>query len=197
MFIPATLLSIFLMQTLCRIENHSFFLPIQFRQVNGSNDSWRSLLPNAATSFSWEDLSRERYLELLIDGDDPLTSQKYDIDEIKDHQPIQVTGGPRRSLRVTILREEKINVIKISDWMPLNEVPALINRSVSFVQQVSESKHQLQSSTLVSDSEFHFILEVTELGLSIVDHTPEEILYLSLKKFMLSYSAGLGSGISR
>ncbi|KAH6757936.1 calcium-dependent lipid-binding family protein [Perilla frutescens var. hirtella] len=178
-----------------RIENHSFFLPLHFRQVNGSNDSWRSLLPNAATSFSWEDLGRERYLELLIDGDDPLKSLKYDIDEIKDHQPIQVSGGPRRSLRVTIVREEKVNVVKISDWMPENDVPALLDRSVSFVQQVSESKYQ--PSTLVSDSEFHFILEVVELGLSIVDHTPEEILYLSLKSFLLSYSTGLGSGISR
>lgn len=185
------------MRAFCRIENHSFFLPIQFRQANGSSDSWRSLLPNASASFSWEDLGRERSLELLIDGDDPSSSQKYNIDEIKDHQPIQVTGGPRRNLRVTIFREEKVNVVAISDWMPESEVPALLNRSVSSVRQVSESNYQLQPSTLVSESEFHFILEVAELGLSIIDHTPEEILYLSLKNFLLSYSTGLGSGISR
>ncbi|XP_057809782.1 uncharacterized protein LOC131024279 [Salvia miltiorrhiza] len=180
-----------------RIENHSIYLPIQFRQVNGSSDSWRSLLPNASASFSWEDLGKERYLELLVDGDDPLSSQKYNIDEIKDHQPIPVAGGPRRNLRVTIIREEKVNVVKISDWMPENDVPVLLNRSASMVQQVSESNYQLEPSPLVSESEFHFILEVAELGLSIVDHTPEEILYLSLKTFMLSYSTGLGSGISR
>lgn len=182
------------MQAFCRIENHSFFLPIQFRQVNGSSDSWRSLLPNASASFSWEDLGRERCLELLVDGDDPFSSQKYNIDEIKDHQPSPVAGGPRRNLRVTIIREEKVNVVKISDWMPENEVPELLNRSASFVQQVTD---QLQPPMPVAESEFHFILEVSELGLSIVDHTPEEILYLSLKTFMLSYSTGLGSGISR
>ncbi|KAL3812236.1 hypothetical protein ACJIZ3_013504 [Penstemon smallii] len=174
-----------------RIENRSFFLPIRFRQVHSSKDSWRSLLPNAAASFSWEDLGRQRYLELLVDGNDSTTSQKYDIDEIKDHQPIQVVGGPRRGLRVTIIREEKVNVVKISDWMPENDAPTLLNRSPS-LQQIYESK-----STLASDSEFHLILEVAELGLSIVDHTPEEILYLSLQNFLLSYSTGLGSGISR
>ncbi|PIN00426.1 hypothetical protein CDL12_27074 [Handroanthus impetiginosus] len=180
-----------------RIENRSFFLPIQFRQVNGSKDSWRSLLPNAAAAFSWEDLGRERYLELLIDGNDPMTSQKYDIDEIKDHHPVQVAGGRKTGLRVTIIREEKVNVVKISDWMPENEAPTLLNRSVSSVQQISESVSQLQPSAFVSDSEFHLILEVAELGLSIVDHTPEEILYLSLRNFLLSYSTGLGAGISR
>ncbi|XP_012842600.1 PREDICTED: uncharacterized protein LOC105962815 isoform X1 [Erythranthe guttata] len=180
-----------------RIENRSLFLPIQFRQVSGSTDSWRSLLPNAAASFSWEDLGRERCLELFIDGDDPRTTQKYDIDEIKDHQPVQVAGGPRRGLRVTIIREEKVNVVKISDWMPENEAPMLLNRSLSYVQQISENKSQLQPSTFNSDCEFHLILEVAELGLSVVDHTPEEILYLSLQNFLLSYSTGLGSGISR
>ncbi|KAL8484750.1 hypothetical protein ACS0TY_027161 [Phlomoides rotata] len=178
-----------------RIENHSFFLPIQFRQLNGSKESWRPLLPNAAASFSWDDLGRERYLEVLIDGDDPVMSRKYDIDEIKDHQPIQATGGPRRGLRVTIIREEKVNVVRISDWMPENEAIPL-NRSPS-LQSISDSNYQLQPSTFVSDHEFHFILEVADLGLSIIDHTPEEILYLSLQNFLLSYSTGLGSGISR
>ncbi|KAG8370579.1 hypothetical protein BUALT_Bualt14G0131800 [Buddleja alternifolia] len=180
-----------------RIENRSFFLPVQFRQVNGSTDSWRSLLPNAAAAFWWEDLGRQRYLEILIDGNDPMTSQTYDIDEIKDHHPIQVSGGPRRGLRVAIVREERVNVVKISDWMPENEAPTLLNRSISSSQQISESKSQLQPSTFVSEHEFHLILEVAELGLSIIDHTPEEILYFSLQNFLLSYSTGLGSGISR
>lgn len=108
-----------------------------------------------------------------------------------------MAGGPRRGLRVTIVREGKVNVVKISDWMPENEEPTILNRSLSSVQQISENKSQLQQSTFVSDCEFHLILEVAELGLSIVDHTPEEILYFSLQNFMLSYSTGLGSGISR
>ncbi|XP_051130647.1 uncharacterized protein LOC127251100 isoform X2 [Andrographis paniculata] len=179
-----------------RIENHSFYLAIRFRQVNGSEESWRLLLPNAATSFSWEDLGREQYLELLLEGDDPMTSQIYNIDEIKDHLPIQVSGGHWRGLRVSVIREEKVNVVKI-DWIEENEVPILLNRTLSSVQQISDTKSHLQPSSNASDCEFHLILEVAELGLSVVDHTPEEILYLSLQNFFLSYSTGLGAGINR
>ncbi|XP_073302377.1 uncharacterized protein [Primulina huaijiensis] len=180
-----------------RIENRSLFLPIQYRQVNGSKDSWRSLLPNAAAPFSWEDLGRQRYLELLINGDDPSTSQIYDIDEINDHQPIPVSGRPGRPLRVTILREEKVNVVQISDWMPDEEAPRLLNRSLSSLLQISDNKYQSKQSTCSSYGEFHLIVEVADLGLSIIDHTPEEILYCSLQNFLLSHSTGLGSGISR
>ncbi|EPS74076.1 hypothetical protein M569_00677, partial [Genlisea aurea] len=180
-----------------RIENHSFFLPLQFRQVGSCKGSWRSLPPSSAVSFSWEDLGREKKLELLLEGSDSMTSLKYDIDEIKDHLPVLVSNGPQKLIRVTIIREEKLNVVKISDWMSENTVPITLTRSVSSAQQISDAKSQLQESMIISDNEFHLTLEVAELGLSIVDHTPEEILYLSLQNFLLSYSTGLGSGISR
>ncbi|XP_057475541.1 uncharacterized protein LOC130763619 isoform X1 [Actinidia eriantha] len=176
-----------------RIENHSMFLPIRFRQVDGATDSWRSLQPNSAASFLWEDLGRQRLLEVLVDGTDPLKSQKYNIDEISDHQPIYVTGGLSKALRVTILREEKTNVVKITDWMPEND--AIIKQKVPIsLLQFSGSDYQ-QSNT--SNCEFHVIIEVAELGLSIIDHTPEEILYMSVQNLLLAYSTGLDSGISR
>lgn len=181
-----------------RIENRSMFLPIRFRQVDGASDSWRSLLPNAAASFLWEDLGRRRLLELLVDGTDPLRSEKYDIDEIFDHLPIHVAGGPARALRVTVIKEEKTNVIKISDWMPENEPPTTISRSMPLsLSAASGNDYQNQQFLSTSDCEFHLIVELPELGLSIIDHTPEEILYLSIQNLMLSHSTGLGSGISR
>lgn len=178
-----------------RIENHSLFLPIRFQQVDGSSDSWQSLLPNSSASFSWEDLSRPRQLELLVDGDDRSKSLKYSIDEISDHQPVFVSEEPTRVLRINILREDKVNVIKISDWMPENEPEATLSRSTSFSSMPISENDNLQQSTL--NSEFHVIFEIAELGLSIIDHTPEEILYLSLQSLLLSYSTGLGSGITR
>lgn len=173
-------------------------MPIRFQQVDGASDSWRSLLPNASASFLWEDLGRPRLLELLVDGTDHSTSLKYNIDEIFDHQPNLVNGGPNRALRVNILKEDKVNVIRISDWMPENEPHTAINRRVSSsISQISENDSQLQQSASTSNCEFHIIFEVAELGLSIIDHTPEEILYLSMQNLLLSYSTGLGSGISR
>lgn len=107
-----------------------------------------------------------------------------------------MASGPGRGLRVTVSKEEKVTVVKISDWMPMNEPPTNLYRSPS-LGQISTNNAQLNSSTSTSDCEFHFNVEVAELGLSLVDHTPEEILYLSLQGFLLSYSTGLGSGISR
>jgi vacuolar protein sorting-associated protein 13A/C len=184
-----------------RIENRSMLLPIRFRQVDGSYDSWQLLLPNAAASFMWEDLGRKRVFEIMVDGTDPQSSMKYNIDDIFDHLPTYTDGGPpARAMRVTVLKEEKINVVKISDWMPENE-PPMIKRTPSSVSEISTSDshiqphHQQQSST--SNCEFHVIVEIAELGISVIDHTPEEILYLSVQSLLLSSSTGLGSGISR
>ncbi|CAH9120434.1 unnamed protein product [Cuscuta epithymum] len=177
-----------------RIENRSLLLPIRVRQVDGTNDSWRVILPNASASFSWEDLGRERLIELLIEGTNPASSRKYNIDEISDHQPTYAARRPEKALRVTVLKEEKMNVIRIIDWMPLNDTPANLNRTPS---SHITGNSQSQQSLYTSDSEFHAIVEVAELGLSIIDHTPEEILYLSVQSLVLSYSTGLGSGVSR
>ncbi|CAL5346801.1 unnamed protein product [Camellia sinensis] len=176
-------------------RNCSLFLPVSFRQVDGTSDSWRSLLPNSAASLLWEDLGRRRLLELLVDGTDPLKSQTYNIDEISDHQPIHVAGGPSKALCVSILKEEKINVIKLSDWMPEND--AIVNQNVpSSLSQLSGNDFQHRQSN-TSNCEFHVIIELAELGLSIIDHTPEEILYMSVQNLLLSYSTVLDSGIRK
>ncbi|XP_044485071.1 uncharacterized protein LOC123210663 isoform X2 [Mangifera indica] len=182
-----------------RIENCSMFLPVRFRQVDGTSDSWRFLLPNSAASFLWEDLGRRHLLELVVDGTDISKSEKYDIDEIFDHQPnMGAAGGPAAALRVTILKEERTNVVKITDWMPENEPAAIMSRRIqSPLSQVSRNDSQNQQSLSSLDCEFHVIVELAELGISIVDHTPEEILYLSVQNVLLAYSTGLGSGFSR
>ncbi|XP_052204938.1 uncharacterized protein LOC127809843 isoform X2 [Diospyros lotus] len=178
-----------------RIENRSMFLPMRFRQVDGANDSWRFLLPNSAASFLWEDLGRQRLLELLVDGSDPLKSEKYNVDEISDHQPINVGTGPCKAICVTVLKEDKTNVVKITDLMPENEGISIQKLPSSLSQFVGNDFQHQQSNT--SNCEFHIIIELAELGLSVIDHTPEEILYMSVQNLLLSYSTGLDSGISR
>ncbi|CAI0626123.1 unnamed protein product [Linum tenue] len=181
-----------------RVENRSMFLPIRFRQVDGVGDSWKLILPNTSSSFFWEDLGRKRFLELFIDGSNSSKSLMFDIDEISDHQPIEEEDGPSRALRVTVRKEDKVNVVKISDWMPESEPTGAVGvRGPSSLSQLPGNDYQRQQFPSNSDSEFHFILELAELGISIVDHTPEEILYMSVKNLLLAYSTGLGSGFSR
>lgn len=173
-------------------------MPIRFRQVDGTNDSWKLLLPNTAISFLWEDLGRRRLLELLIDGSDSSKTDKYDIDEISDHQPVAVAGGPSKALHVTIVKEEKINVVLIRDWMPENEPGRLFGgRHLSPLSNPPRIDFYSSESTSISNCEYHVIVELAELGISLVDHTPEEILYFSVQNLLLAYSTGLDSGISR
>lgn len=174
------------------------FLPIHFRQVDGTNESWQFLLPSSAASFFWEDLGRRRLLELLIDGNELSKAQKLDIDEVSDHLPIHVASGSSRALRVTIVKEDKINVVKISDWMPESEPTGMLTRKdASPLSQISLKDPQQPQSPSTLDSEFHVIVELAELGVSVIDHTPEEILYLSVQNLLLAFSTGLGSGFSR
>ncbi|CAI9119065.1 OLC1v1020728C1 [Oldenlandia corymbosa var. corymbosa] len=176
-----------------RIENRSFFLPIRVRQLEGSVDSWRSVLPNSSTFFFWEDLGRQKLLEISVDGADSTTSQTYNIDEIFDHEPFQAYGGG--VLRVTVLKEEQTNVVTISDWKPGSDPSTTLSRIPP--SNILGKNFQPLQSTSSLEGEFHLVVEVLELGLSIIDHTPEEILYLSIQNLLLSHSTGLGSGTSR
>ncbi|XP_076932508.1 uncharacterized protein LOC143598077 [Bidens hawaiensis] len=178
-----------------RIENHSMFLPFRFRQMGGSDDSWRCLLPCSSAPFSWEDLGRQRILEILVDGAGTKDSAKYNIDEIRDYQPVHMDGGPTKAVRVTIVKEEKMNVVMLRDLMPEDhDTTTNAKRNIS---ASSSSQRNDSQPSVSSDCELHVTLELTELGLSIIDHTPEEILYLSVQNLLLSHSTGLGSGISR
>ncbi|XP_021714350.1 uncharacterized protein LOC110682332 isoform X2 [Chenopodium quinoa] len=181
-----------------RIENRSMFFPIHFRQVDGTSDSWRCLPPNAAASYLWEDVGRRRLLELFVDGSDPQRAVKYNIDEVFDHQPMNVGDGPTRAIRVAIVKEEKMNVVKLSDWMPQDDpAPGVQKRIPSSVSPLPSAEPEYEYPSSTSSAEFHVVVELSELGLSVVDHTPEEILYLSVQNLLLSHSTGLGSGTSR
>ncbi|KAJ1696999.1 hypothetical protein LUZ63_005511 [Rhynchospora breviuscula] len=179
-----------------RIENRSMYLPLRFRQVDGYDDSWRSLPPNSASLFFWEDLGRSRMLELMVDGSDSSTSYKYSLDEASDRIPSSSSSVPKKPLRVTVFKEGKMQVNRVTDWMPeTGTQPQVIERVTSPIFQPSEIEYG--QSSVGPESEVHMSFELAELGLSIIDHMPEEILYLSVQKLFVSYSSGMGSGISR
>ncbi|AQK59115.1 calcium-dependent lipid-binding family protein [Zea mays] len=179
-----------------RVENRSMFLPIRFRQFGGDDHSWRNLLPNSSASFFLEDLSRRHLLEVLVDGTDPMNSMTYDINVVMDHQPLTNSDALKKALRVTVLKEGKLNVIQIIDWLPDNRNRGQITeRMLSPIFQPSEVDYGQSSPDL--DSEFHVTLELTELGISVIDHMPEEVLYLSVQQLLLAYSSGIGSGVNR
>jgi len=148
------------------------FLPIR-QGYHTTTDSWKLLFPDAAASFLWEDFGRPRLLEFLVEGTDSLKSLEYNIDEILEHQPKHAVGHPARALRVTILKEGKMNIVRISDWMPENEPSLITGRRVQPPSPQPSGnvspQQQLPSST---GCKFHVVLELAGLGTSVTEHTP-------------------------
>ncbi|CAN6447305.1 unnamed protein product [Victoria cruziana] len=168
-----------------RIENQSTFLPILFRQVNGTDDSWRPLQINSAVSFFWDDLGRQLLLEVLIDGVGSIETVKCNIDEPSEPQPLHFSCSSG-ALCVCVVKEGSLNVVKFTDWRPSNNVLPVTPRRFRHMSQLSMVSHNESPSD--SAFEFHVIIELAELGLSVIDHTPEEIIYLSVQNLLLTYS---------
>lgn len=174
------------------MENRSAVLPIRFRQAGSHQSSWNTLLPGSSVSFAWEDLLRNHLLEVLPDGYDPKISIEYNLDEPFDYQPFpSVRGEVAPPLRATVLSEGSTRVFKVADYIPgTGNMSMVVAGSPDIHRSLAPEFYNLEN-------QFHISIELSEFGLSIVDYTPEELLYVSIQNLVLSYATGLGSGTSR
>jgi vacuolar protein sorting-associated protein 13A/C len=177
--------------------NQSAVFPIRFRQIGCDSSSWKLLLPGSAMPFAWEDLQKEHKLEVMVDGAEPSRSRIVAIDECADYEPLESGSTPVAAFHIRIFREGSVQVVKVSDWTPSNQSLSLLPFNSSNMEQSqlayktkSANQHQMEHQIQISFNLF-------ELGISLVDHTPEELLYVSVQDFSLLYATGLGSGISR
>jgi vacuolar protein sorting-associated protein 13A/C len=175
----------------CRVENRSAVLPIRFRQADSGDDSWQLLSPGSAASFAWENVLLDHLLEILVDGQDPLRSVKYNIDEPTAYRPMPSFKGPAVALQTIIFKEGMFNVFRVVDWKPSNDNLSIVSIGAPNTPQTPTP----ESGSL--ENQFHTVIELDEFGLSIIDHTPEELLYVSIQNLVFNYATGLGSGTSR
>eukprot|EP00897_Mesotaenium_endlicherianum_P008373 jgi/Mesen1/7564/ME000392S06833 len=195
-----------------RIENRSILLPIRFRQAGGNDESWQQLQAGASVAFAWEDLQRERLLELMVDGADPATARKVPIDDEGEHEPpTQGGAGPVAALRVAVTREPaRVVCVRVSDWKPCDSMGAMVmspggalgGSSSSSSSALSASCRAAEAASMTAADEsgggkMFVLLSLDEFGLSIVDHTPEELLYFSMQSANLSYETNSKTGSSR
>ncbi|KAH7429913.1 hypothetical protein KP509_09G071300 [Ceratopteris richardii] len=181
-----------------RIENHSLRFSVCIRQVESSDKSWQSLPPGYAAPFAWEDLGRIHKLEIAVETDCKSAVATYDIDQCTRYSPIVINNTADAHIFVKIVQEDSTKVVKVADWVsdniPMEIVP------YENVKKLGLQDHPLDlelSDHQEIEDQMHIGVDFIELGLSLVDNTPEEILYTSMQNFYLSYSTGLGSGISR
>jgi vacuolar protein sorting-associated protein 13A/C len=174
------------------VENRSTTTRISFRQAGGTDRSWKVLLPGSSASFAWEDLLRNHLLEILPEGYDPQHPMQYNIDEPFDYHPFpSIRGAAPVPLRATVISEGFVKVFKVADFAPdTGNMSLAIAGTPTTPRTPTPELHNLEN-------EFHTSIELAEFGLSIVDYTPEELLYVSIQNIMLSYATGLGSGTNR
>ena len=165
---------------------------ISFRQAGIDNSSWKVLLPGSSTSFAWEDLLRNHLLEILPEGYDPQHSIQYNIDEPFDYSPFpSIRGAAAVPLRATVISEGFSKVFKVADCTPSTGNMSMVIAGTPITPRTPAPEfHNLEN-------QFHTSIELAEFGLSIVDHTPEELLYVSIQNLVFSYATGLGSGTNR
>ena len=197
---------------MCRIENRSLVLPVRFRQVEAEDDSWQLLMPGSSLPFTWEDLCHKRLLEVMVDGAETATARQINIDIEAEHNPTEVAGKPVAAVRIQVMREiTGMMSVKIADWKPSDmldqpqEMLALVAMGgtpsgqlggESSSQSASMQQQQQQLLDAGSEKKFFVLLHLDEIGVSIVDHTPEELLYISMQAAFVSYDTTAG-GASR
>lgn len=175
------------------MENRSSKIPISFRQAGGDRSSWKVLPPGSSSSFAWEDLLRNHLLEVLPEGYDSKISIEYSLDEPFDYQPFPSGRGANPApLRATVLSEGYTKVFRVADY-----VPGTGNMSMVAVGSPTTPQRSQAPELYNLENQFHTSIELSEFGLSIVDYTPEELLYVSIQDLSLSYATGLGSGTTR
>lgn len=165
---------------------------ISFRQAGSDDSSWKVLAPGSSASFAWEDLLRNHLLEILPEGYDPQHFVEYNIDEPSDYHPFpSIRGAAPVPLRATVISEGFSKVLKVADCTPSTSNMSLVVAGTPTTPRTpAPDFHNLEN-------QFHTSIELAEFGLSIVDYTPEELLYVSIQNLVLSYATGLGSGTNR
>jgi vacuolar protein sorting-associated protein 13A/C len=90
------------------------------------------------------------------------------------------------------------------DGLPFSGDLAIVSRTPSFAGVGASSSmldvagHPERAEPEAGkETEFHMILDIHDLGVSIIDHSPEELLFVAIQGANVSYSTGLAGGITR
>jgi vacuolar protein sorting-associated protein 13A/C len=186
-----------------RIENRTKFRRIKFRQAGLDEEAWQTLRPHSTTSFAWEHPQGLQLLEVVADGMEASDALKYDINKTGNQPVLTFDGVTSSSVCVRVLELGEIKAVRFFD----QELEVVDAGSSSNNKEGKEiilaregSAEAVQEDEVKRDvpSQLEIVFGIEKFGLSVIDHKPQEILFLSLQKVGITYSAGLGQeNISR
>lgn len=176
-----------------RIENHCTALPIRIRQVGTSADDWEQIQPGESVPFTWPEISGEKRLEVV--GGSLKTSIKMDIDQegVQD----SITHFESTPVAPLVIHVSKIDSVMLVQFLDLKPSQSEETQAQSLTELDSDSEVRDKALLQVqerSGSTFSFIFKLDDLGISVVDHSPEELLYISMQSGLLAYDSDATGG---
>lgn len=189
-----------------KIENRSMLLPIKFRQMGSSEEAWQLLQAGSSSAFAWEDLRHDQKIELMVEGADPITARQLSIDQEADVEPPTAQKEPVAALSVSIRQEfSGVMRVRITDWTPSDAYPEDWSQVTSPFDPAAASGRPTTGAVSANEangaggsgSSFSVQLHLDEFGLSLIDQTPEELLYLSMHSAHASYESNASTGAGR
>lgn len=173
-----------------RIENRTNMKLIKHRQSGLNDDAWQLLKPLSTMNFAWEDPYGQHLLDVLVEHADTSSILTVDIDKVGDFYPRD--GSVTTGIWIRVIEVHDIKVVRFFDD---KRNPQEIYTSEETAQAGNDVEPvlQKQNRTQSSTTPLELILELGNVGVSIVDQRPKEILYLYLQRVFISYSIGYTS----
>lgn len=171
-----------------RIENRIPNMKINIRQSTLGDDAWVTIHPLSSINFAWEVPYGPNLIDICLQNGNNISFQNISLENAtgsyaglrKEGFDFHITeSGDKRNVRIIDIKKD---LTELLDKQPTNE--SISNGDgPSLVEKMKTTAPPVE-----------FIIELGVVGISLVDHRPRELLYLSLEKVFVSYSSGYDGG---
>lgn len=162
-----------------RIENRTTGKRISVRQSAFGDDCWIPVEPLSTSNFCWEDPYGQKFLDTKVNGDDGSAVFKYDLEKTG----LCPTGDEEVKIKLRVLEIGNVKVARFSD-----------EENASVEEHFEAGNNETSDVSMKKQSGLEIITELGVVGVSLVDQTPKESLYLYLERVYMSYSTGYDKG---
>ena len=170
-----------------RIENRIADMKINIRQSTLGDDSWVTVHPLSSISYALEAPNGPTLVDIYIQNGNNTTSQTISLESI----PGWDAGLCKEGFYLYGVDCGDVKIVRI-----LNIKKELAEKLEKHHADESTSNGDNKSciEKKPSASPVELVIDLGVVGISLVDHRPRELLYLSLEKVFLSYFSNYNGG---
>ncbi|KAI4338425.1 hypothetical protein MLD38_023489 [Melastoma candidum] len=161
-----------------RIENRTLG-KISVRQSAFDDDCWIPIESLSTSNFCWEDPYGQKFLDAKFGGDCGSAIFKFDLEKAG----LFPTGDGEMRIKLRVLETGNIKVAQFFD-----------EGNASIEEHIEAGYNELSDVAMQRQSGLEIITVLGVVGVSFVDHTPKESLYLYLERVYMSYTMGYEKG---